>query len=387
MARVTVDPSVLRWAIERSGVSRTELRRRFPKLNAWEQRQIQPTMPQLEAFAKATSTPFGYLFLPQPPHEELPIPHFRTVNDQPHARPSPELLDTVHLMERRQGWMREYLIEQGQRRLLFVGSAVLTDRPNAVALGMKQVLGLSNGWAAQRRTWTDALRDLRAAVEAVGIIVVVNSIVGNNTHRKLNVEEFRGFVLVDEFAPLVFTNGADAKAAQMFTLAHELAHIWLGVSAAFDLRKLQPANDQTERVCNEVAAEFLVPESELRHAWGTVDRESDPFEAIARRFKVSQIVAARRALDLNLITVNRFSQFWEQYENDERRTAEQDQSGGGDFYASQNYRISRRFGEAVIRAVKEGRLLYHEAYQLTGISGTTFDRYAKLLDVDAGRSR
>jgi Zn-dependent peptidase ImmA (M78 family) len=116
------------------------------------------------------------------------------------------------------------------------------------------------------------------------------------------VTEFRGFVLVDEYAPLVFINGADGKAAQMFTLAHELAHVWFGRSAAFDLRDLQPANERTELACNSVAAEFLVPKTELQRSWPTLQQDPEPFQAIARQFKVSALVGARRALDLQLIS-------------------------------------------------------------------------------------
>ena len=130
--------------------------------------------------------------------------------------------------------------------------------------------------------------------------MVVNGIVGNNTHRKLDPEKFRGFVLVDDYAPLVFVNGADSKAAQMFTLAHELAHLWFGSSAAFDLRELQPADDETERACNRIAAELLAPEHELRDAWTAALQSPNRYQVLARQFKVSELVAARRLLDLGL---------------------------------------------------------------------------------------
>jgi len=237
---------------------------------------------------------------------------------------------------------------------------------------------LSIEWAARHSTWENALRHLRNVIEESRILVVANGIVGNNTHRKLNVGEFRGFVLADEYAPLIFVNASDSKAAQMFTLAHEIAHIWFGSSAAFDLRQLQPADDPTEQACNKVAAEFLVPAEQMREAWQTARSEDDPFRIIARRFKVSALVAARRALDLALIGRDEFFEFYREYMNDERRST-QKTTDGGDFYASQNLRVGRRFADAVMRAVKESRLSYYDAYKLTGLYGKTFDQYIQKL--------
>ena len=261
----------------------------------------QPTLKQLEKLAKATHTPFGYLFLPEPPEERLPIPDFRTVTDAARRRPSPDLLDTLYTMRRRQEWLRETVVEHGMKSLAFVGSARLSDEPEAVGREMRRTLGLDGGWAAQVRTWQEAVGELRRAIERLGVMAVINGVVGNNTHRPLHVEEFRGFALADPYAPLVFVNGADAKSAQMFTLAHELAHIWLGTEGLSGFESLMPGGSDVEDWCNAAAAELLVPAVELRARWASVRREANRFDTVARAFKVSPIVAARRALDLRLV--------------------------------------------------------------------------------------
>jgi Zn-dependent peptidase ImmA (M78 family) len=378
MSRVNVNEEVLRWAIRRCGLELDELEKKFPRIRQWTTRERQPTLRQLESLARATLTPLGFFFLDKPPEERLPIPHFRTLRDETPAEPSPDLLETVQMMQRRQAWMREFLIEQGQRELTFVRSARREEEPRSIVQRMLDTLGLNEGWAAAERTWMDALNIMRHAIEDAGILVVVNGIIGNNTHRKLEPNEFRGFVLVDSYAPLVFVNGADGKAAQMFTLAHELAHVFFGSSAAFDLREMQPADDPMEKTCNRVAAEFLVPQKQLRQIWPSVQDNSEPFQTIARRFKVSSIVAARRALDINLINKEAFLNFYRSYQSDERRKADH-RSEGGDFYANQNLRVGQRFASTVIRAVKEGKLLYSEAYRLTGLHGRTFEHYAASL--------
>ena len=334
-------------------------------------------MHQLEELAQATSTPLGYFFLPNPPEERLSIPHFRTLGNAGPKKPSANLLETVQIMERRQDWMREHLVEIGSEPLSFIRSAKVSDGPEGLACKMRHALGLAEDWAADQKRWTDALRHLIKKMEDTGILVIVNGIVGNNTYRKLDPLEFRGFVLADEYAPLVFVNGADGKAAQMFTLAHELAHLWFGSSAAFDLRGLQPADDEIEQACNRLAAEFLVPAKKMCEFWPSIERDSKTFQAVARRFKVSELVAARRAIDLELITKTEFLDFYRRYQEKERRVAKGKE--GGDFYAAQNLRIGRRFAEAVIRAARESKLLYRDAYQLTGLYGDTFERYAQKI--------
>ena len=380
MITVPVNKDILFWAMERSGLTIEELQSRFSKIRQWVSGQRQPTLRQLEALAKATATPLGYFFLDEPPEERLPIPYFRTF-DENQAHPfSADLLDSVHAMQQRQFWLREYLIEQGQEKLPFVRSADLREHPVAIAERIRETLGLDDAWASSFSTWTEALKVLRETMENTGFIVVVNGIVGNNTHRKLDPGEFRGFVLVDEYAPLVFVNGADSKAAQMFTLAHEIVHVWFGSSAAFDLRQMTPASDPVEQACNQIAAELLVPEHQIRQIWSSVKSEAEPFQVLARRFKVSALVAARRALDLRLINKPNFLTFYHSYLRNERRTAT-NQAGGGDFYANQNFRVGHKFAVSVFRAVKEGKLLYSDAYKLTGLHGKTFSSYAAHLGI------
>jgi len=378
MATVAVKPEIIRWALERSGRSKQMLAPKFPKLELWEKGEAYPTLRQLEELSRKTYTPLGYFFLSEPPEEKLPVPVFRTLWDKSLIHPSPDLLETVQTMQRRQDWMREYLLDRGQLPLPFISSANTNNSVTEVADKIREVLGLEPDWARHERKWEDALRTLRNAIDDAGILIVANGIVGNNTHRKLDVDEFRGFVLCDEYAPLIFVNSADVKAAQMFTIAHELAHLWLGQGGVFDLHNMQPADSKIEIFCNKIAAEFLVPEEIFLKQWPKAQSNQEPYQSLARYFKVSPLVTARRALDLHLIDKQTFFDFYDAYISEAKyKTAKQ--KGGGDFYTNQDMRIGKRFAVTIIRAAKEGRLLYRDAYQLTGLNGATFDRYAKSL--------
>ena len=382
MFRVQVKPEMLRWARERAGLSIDALEAKFPNIVKWESGDEQPPFGQLEKLAKATHLPFGYFFLQEPLREEYPIEHFRTVDDRTPAKLSIDLLDTIYLMQRRQAWMREHMIEQGQARLDFVASAGEEGDAVAVAEKMRNALGLPVNWAQKHRTWEKALIVLREHMEDAGIFVVTNGIVGNDTHRALRVEEFRGFVLVDDYAPFIFVNSVDGKSAQMFTLAHELAHVLYGHSASFDLAGGQPAQHASEQQCNRAAAEFLVHEGWLRQFWPEAKGSGDPYQEIAHRCKVSTLVVARRLLDLQLITKAEFFRFYNELMSDERVRKEKQKatsSSRGKFYNNQNVRVGKRFAAAVVRAVRNGQLTYTEAYRLTGLWGNTFEEYAERI--------
>ena len=379
--RIAVRPEMLRWGCERAGYDMQDLALKFPGLPAWERGEKKPTLKQLERFAKATHAPLGYFFLSTPPEEQVPIPDFRTLGSEI-RRPSPDLLDTIYAMQRRQDWLRDERIECEAEPFDFVGSARLSDDPEAVGREMRRIVGVGDEWAARMSTWVEAVGKLRAAIEEMGVMAVINGVVDNNTHRKLNVEEFRGFALCDAHAPLIFVNGADAKSAQMFTLAHELAHIWVGQAGEglSGFENISPGGVEVETFCNKAAAEFLLPARKLKANWGDVKREAQPFAVLARRFKVSPIVAGRRALDLRLIGRRVFFDFYREYVSRERRQSSQ--TSGGNFYNNQNVRVGQMFAIRVVRAAKEGRLSFREAYDLTALRGGAFQEYAKRLGVD-----
>jgi hypothetical protein len=123
----------------------------------------------------------------------------------------------------------------GRRRgeaepLGFVGSFETGADPVALAADMRRQLGIGEDFSRVSKSWSDHVARLSRAADAAGILVFRSGIVGGNTRRPLSVDEFRGFALCDELAPVVFVNAADYKAAQSFTLAHGLAHLWIGKS-------------------------------------------------------------------------------------------------------------------------------------------------------------
>ena len=363
MMRVEVRPELLRWARVRSGLDIPALTRRFPHLDSWERGEAHPTLKQLEGFAKFTHTPVGYLFLSEPPVEHVPIPDFRTIGNEHTGRPSPDLLDTIYLCQQRQGWYRNHARFMGEASLTLVGSVQVTGDVVRTAALIRTALGFDLEERRRMPTWTDALRRFLEQADALGVLVMVSGVVGSNNRRHLDPQEFRGFALSDHLAPLVFINGADTKAAQMFTLAHELAHIWLGQSAVSDAEASVVPEHDVERWCNQVAAELLVPLDVLREEYDRGADLSTETNRLARRFKVSTLVVLRRMHDAGGLTRR---QLWNAYEAELERLRALPKGSGGDFYLTLGARASKRFARALVVSTLEGQSSFTEAFRLLG---------------------
>ncbi|MCX6162491.1 MAG: ImmA/IrrE family metallo-endopeptidase [Ignavibacteriae bacterium] len=366
---VNINIDMITWAINRAGLDLSDFMIKFPNIEKWLQAKKSPTVKQLEKFSHKVHLPFGYLFLQEPPEEILPIPFFRT-NSADDKKVSVNVYDTILLMQQRQNWLRDYLKDNEYKNLDFVGKFKGKDDYLQIVADIRKTIGLEYEWANSLRTWEEALEYLTSKIEESGIIVVFNGVVENNTQRPIKVEECRGFVLVDDIAPLMFINAADSKAAQLFTIVHELAHIWMGQSAGFDFRQLMPANNPIEILCDKIAAEFLVPEESFNRIW---QAKKDIIQT-ARYFKVSPIVAGRRAMDLGKITKVEFFDFYNDYKK-QYQIRKDKQSGGGDFYATTKKRLSMKYAYYINQAVKTNKLLYRDAYKLTGLKGDTYQTF------------
>jgi Arc/MetJ-type ribon-helix-helix transcriptional regulator len=225
---------MLQWAVARAGIALDDVRLRFGRYDEWLTGTTQPTLKQLQDFARYTYAAIGYFFQDEPPELKLPIPDFRTLDGTRPDDPSPDLLDTVYVCQQRQEWYVSYARSVGGEALPFVGRLSIDDDIVDASEAIRSALKLDLSVRRALPTWEDALRQFIQLADDAGILVMVSGVVGSNNTRKLDTEEFRGFALSDPTAPLVFVNGADTKSAQMFTLAHELAHLWLGQSALSD---------------------------------------------------------------------------------------------------------------------------------------------------------
>jgi Zn-dependent peptidase ImmA (M78 family) len=296
------------------------------------------------------------------------------------AAPSANLLDSIFQCQQRQEWYREFAQLNGEGVVEVVGSLSL-NTPMVEAAGTIRA-ALEFEPARRGASFIEAFRLLSERAEAIGILVMVSGVVGSDTHRTLDPQEFRGFALVDDVAPTIFVNGADTRAAQIFTLVHELVHVWLGVSALSDADLGGRSSVDVERWCNRVAGEVLVPAAALQSDLdGGRDLPAD-LDLLARKYKASTLVVLRRAYDLGHLSWERYRSIYRAELDRVLELAGQRVSSGGDFYNTLPVRVSKRFARAVVTSTLEGQTLYSEAFQVLGFRRqATFDELASRLGV------
>lgn len=379
MSNANINPEILTWARERLGFSvsafAAKLGKTAERLTGWESGEQPLTFKQAIDFASKAYIPFGYLFLSEPPIEELPLPDLRTVDGQEVIRPSAELLDIIKLMLQRQDWYKEYLKQQFAEPNQIVGSFSNNRDVNQIVADMRIKLGVPTH--PKRGNWENYYRELVTKIEAVGILVMRQSDIGHAT-RPLDVSEFRGFAITDDLAPMIFVNQADAPGARLFTLIHELCHIWIGQSGISD------GNTQNQRqeeiLCNAVAAEFLVPKSEFKQLWQhNVEDWKENLPVLESHFHVSKWVLVRRALTCDFISQANYNQFINA-EKEAHRNRESSGSGPT-YYRTKNSQISENFSKAVVSQALNGQILLRDAGQLLGMKPANIARFTQELQV------
>lgn len=375
---VNIQPAVLQWAL-----SQTEEDQLGAKLMnnivQWLNGTKTPTFNQIEDFSKKSNIPLGYFFLQTPPVEELHLLDFRTVDSIQLANPSRNLIDTIHEMERVQDWMKEYRQDTGFDVLPLVGSLKGQDDPKLIAKAIRQDLELDITWYENCKTIADAFNHVRSMLEQCGVMVMLSGIVGKNTHRALSIDEFRAFAMVDEWAPLIFINSADSQGARLFSLCHEIAHIWLGENDLFNDRRNSVNNVKPiEVLCNAVASELMVPLEAFLEQWQECEYEDifDKITNLARVFKCGESVVARKALDNRKIGQTIYNQVVDNAIEGFRIQKENNESSGGNYYNTMGTRLDGRLVRALCESIRSGRTSYTEAYRLTNTSRKTFSEVA-----------
>lgn len=332
--RIAIEKDIILWAIRVSDKTIEDARDKFTKFDEWLEGELDPTFNQVKSLSNFTRVPFGYFFLKEPPEEEIDLLEFRTIDSEYIDQPSRELIDTINEMKYRQEWMRDYLIQQNYPKNKMVGSLNRNniDSITEAATFILNQLDLPYDWKKKKRR--ASYNYLKQITSDHGIMVMQNGVVKNNNYRKLNLNEFRAFTMIDEYAPLIFINNNDTMNGKTFSLLHELVHIFIGQNSFYNenipTRKNKYKNED-EIFSNAIAAEILLPKNEY-------------YESVR----------------INMRRKNR-------------------EKSGGDFHNTQLSRIDDNFIYALSNGLDRGYANFTDIYKLTGLSRKNYKKMEEKL--------
>ena len=373
--RIEINKAVLDWALQRTGLSEEKLLEEFPKLDDWRKGKASPTLKQAKALAEKAHIPFGRLLLDEPTGEGTDVPDFRTVGNQRIDGMSPDLQDVIRLAEGRLAWYSEYATEVGIPGPSILRLSQEKVTPGAAARQTRLALGFSEDSAIPGR---DKVGALVHRMEESGMLVSRNSVVGNSTSRPLDVDEFRGFTLINGAYCLVFINTRDAKTAQLFSLAHELAHVALGKAGISN----HSEHHKVERWCNSFAAAFLAPEELVMQRYVSEKPLLENIESLAAEFGMSREAILWRLREVGLIDAETASQVLSLVRaSAETKTPKVSSAGGPAFHILVRSRVGGRFYEAVTLAAQSGEIAERDAARYLGAA--SYESLEKLIQKSA----
>ena len=381
---VPVNPEVLRWAVERSGIPREHLMKRFKRLPEWERGTSGPTYSQMHRLADTIRVPSGYLLMSDPPDEKLPVEDLRTFSGGGTQRNSANLIETVYSCKTRQNWYRDFSKDTDAKKPNFVGSVTTKESPAEVAKRMHVTLDLRHNTLWNLGSDDEARRLLIKKMDSAGVLIMSSGVVGNNTRRQLCPDEFRGFTLSDRYAPVIFVNRNITSSEQLFTLATKLAHVWINSSVISNKRNVEDEKMSTKNNwCNKVAEQFLAPLQSTRKLslYKSMPKRSAQMSYLLDASRDVRNVSyfhshIRPKRSYEDILANMSMSLIERNLEDSDNTTTVDKKSLRGFYPALISRVGMRFAHAVVSRCLGGKMLYQDAYEMLGVSSKE-----KLLEI------
>ncbi|MEO8086683.1 MAG: XRE family transcriptional regulator [Bacteroidota bacterium] len=380
-----ITPNVLKWARESARMTEetaaAKVSATVEKFKEWEAGTSQPTIRQVQTLAKAYKRPFALFFLPEIPRDFQPLQDFRKSGSKVLTTSS---IFIIREIQQKQAWISEVYSENQEEKLPFVGRFSINDNPQKVAQDILTTLKIN---PASYKT-DNPIKEWIDSAETNGIFISRTSFI--HSRLKLDSEELQGFAIADHTAPFVFVNSEDWNAPQLFTLVHELAHIWIaetGISNEVEPDiKHKDKYHPVELFCNEVAASALMPkEIVLAFNSSSFQTSKDVFK-IAKQLGVSSFALLVRALNLNIISSPAYQKLKKQADIDfadylkreaekKARQKEKDKPGGPNYFLLQLNRNSRLFTQTVLDAFRGG---FIEATLASNLLNVQVNKFQKL---------
>ncbi len=354
-----INPEVLRWARESSGLSVDDAAKKATvkpeKLTAWEAGDDRPSIPQLRKLARVYRRPIALFYLSKPPRMFKPMHDYRRLPGIVADHETYALRMEMRYARERREIALELLRDLAIEPPGFTFAASLNHDPEKTGAELRAFLDIDLGDQFSRRAPYDSLNHWRAALESHGVLVFQTS--------RVDLDEMRGFSIADRPLPVVVANGGDSPNARVFSMLHELTHVALRSGGVCDMQERAtrpPEEDRVEVFCNHVAGAVLVPreallaEKQVRGA-NAAGWSNEGLKQLAGRYGVSREVILRRLLILGRTTEPFYRRKRAEYAEEWRRHRDE-QEGFAPPDVLALGRVGRLFAQLVLESYHQERI-------------------------------
>lgn len=377
-----ITPKILSWARDSArmplDVAASKIGKPIEILEEWESGVSQPTIKQAEKLAKIYKRPFALFFLPEIPKDFHPLQDFRKSDS---IKLTTGSIFIIREIQQKQAWLSDVLQENGEEKLPFIGKYSINDSPEKVAKDILSTLNINTN----NYTETNPIKEWVNKAELSGIYISRTSFI--HSRLTLDKNEVQGFAIADPYAPFVFVNSKDWAAPQLFTLIHEIAHLWIsetGISNEIEFEQTKSKAHPVEIFSNEVAANILMPKELIFSLDAkTFDNSKEVFNT-AKLLGVSSFALLFRAFTLAIIDVEKYKSLKNQATIDFnaflkreelKKEKQKKQKGGPNPYLLKLNKNSRLFTQFVLDGFKSG---FVEPTQASFLLNTPINKFNKL---------
>jgi len=384
-----INPEVLQWARKTAKMTveaaAAKVNVKVERYISWELGENYPTIRQAQKLAHDFKRPFALFFFPRVPRDFQPLNDFRKAGSTELRTGSVFIIREI---QQKQAWISELNQESGEKPLSFVGKFSLQENPEEVAADILKTLSVDPSFYP---SGNNVIKEWIMAAEAQGIFVSRTSFI--HSRLKLDSQELQGFAIADAYAPFVFVNSDDWAAPQLFTLVHELAHLWIaetGISNDIEPDKLDRNKfHPVELFCNQVAAAALMPRLVVKEVVEAgLDFTYQQVISASKKLGVSSLALLVRFYHLGLLSLSQYTSLKKQAEfgfqeflkkEDERKTKQKERKGGPDPYLLKQNKNSRLFTQTVLDAFRGGIIEPTHASNLLNVQVNRFPKLESLI--------
>lgn len=374
-----INCEMLKWARERMPIKIDEIPIRVKEftseqIESWEKGIEYPSINQAKKLCNLYDIPFAALYLTKLPNvEDTTYIDRRTYRDNLDEEISYELWKEINRLKSCRECAIE-LLNLDEYKNIF--KEINPDfSTNDISMKIREIFSIETPFKNKTAYSNKAFNYFRNKIESKGVMVL--------QIENISIKEIRGISLNYEILPIIAVNKNDSDRAKVFTLFHEMAHL-VRRTSNLCLIDFNEREDEEEKICNNLAANILIPEITLDSIIKGKDLSDDRIITnLSDRYAVSKFVIIKRLYDLNKIDFVLYKSKYEKYLDIFNEIKEIRKKQGQKIIVTQDKKLisssGKLYPKIILDAYYEGKISFGEVCNTLNINSRYIDNIERMV--------